>query len=555
MARKSSNGRKPAAKRPIMVRIIKPRVWKNGDGSESKAFRFRYPNPQKPGKYIIRQFTNMAELHKERIRIEGELAQNIHIPLGDNPTLAEWAWRYYDNKKKAGLAAGSLTLMEINLRLHILGGGRETRPGQYLYLGNYKLAELTPSIIDDWKDAILGEPPPEHLIIRASAYRGGYREKIAKPRSRKKVLVALIYLREMLDEALHLELPGVNRNVAKKIKVEDARSERESDLYEEDVDYPTPDEMKQILRYARDEMSRCNSGRWFPFFATYIFTGARSGEIKALRWDRDVHFDTGWIDIRFAFDQYRNLGPTKTRAGRRKVPLFEPLTGILREWMLECPREGVRLQTSEGKARRVAQFLMLNPKVGYKRIGKLFNLDVRSVKTIRELIGLPKYRGRPKCPPLVWATEDDPVPICLEPRRLGLVFPTRYGQHNLTQGNIGRRLRSIQRRIGMIKRDAQGQPILAEDGRPQAKYSPHDLRHFYVSYCAHLGFSLEEVAQFVGHSAASMTRHYRHLFRDAEKEARDRAKLTAGFQLLLPGPDEEISTKVINFRTKDRISI
>src|SRR5262249_35871436 len=155
------------------------------------------------------------------------------------------------------------------------------------------------------------------------------------------------------------EVPGVSRNVAKKVKVEDAQAERESDLYEEGVHFAAPDEMKQILQYARDELPRSDK-RWFPLIATFIFTGARSGELKALYWERDIHFDTGWIDIRYAVDHFGNEGPTKTKSSRRRVPFLDPLAGILNWWMFECPREGRRFPTGEGKARLIAQLLKLN---------------------------------------------------------------------------------------------------------------------------------------------------------------------------------------------------
>jgi integrase len=552
------NGHKPPEKRPVVVRNMPDRVWENVDGSEGRAFRFRYPNPQKPGKYIILQFQTKAERERERIKIEGELAQNIHIPLGDNPTLAEWAWQYYDDKKKAGLATGSLYQIERTLRMHILGGWRGTPPGECLYLGRYKLAELKPSIVKDWTRAIHGEPPPEHLTKPHG--RTGYRQR-PMPRSIVIVSDAHELLKEMLQAALDQEVPGVTRNVAAKVKVEDAKAKRESDEVEEGVDFMTIEEMKQILRYARDKMPRCEP-RWYPMIATYIFTGGRTGEIQALDWNRDIHFDTGWIDIRFAFNKYhRTPGRTKTKAGRRQVPLFEPLISILKDWMLECPSEGPRLPGVEGKVRQVAQFLKLNPSVPNIKVEQLFHLSHHCVIAIREELGLPRRvrGGRRRAdvnpPALIMPAEDDEVslPASWESRRLGLVFPSRDGRNrNVLSVVIERRIRDIQRAIGLIERDAQGDPILAADGKPKWKYSPHSFRHFYVSYCAHLGFTLDEVARFVGHTSAAMTKHYRHFFRDAEKEARDRAKLSAGFRLLLSSPsNEETGTKIIDFRTKE----
>jgi hypothetical protein len=52
----------------------------------------------------------------------------------------------------------SATAMEGLLRLHILGGGPDTKPGEYLYLGNYKLRELqNTEIIKSWRREILAK--------------------------------------------------------------------------------------------------------------------------------------------------------------------------------------------------------------------------------------------------------------------------------------------------------------------------------------------------------------------------------------------------------------
>jgi hypothetical protein len=72
----------------------------------------RYRNPLKPGKYIVRPISDIDELHRLRIEIEGELQRGTHLPLSDNPTLAEYAWQYYDRKVKAKLARGSLAVIE-----------------------------------------------------------------------------------------------------------------------------------------------------------------------------------------------------------------------------------------------------------------------------------------------------------------------------------------------------------------------------------------------------------------------------------------------------------
>jgi integrase len=508
--------------KPATITILRPRTYKNKDGSVSKYPRFRSRNPL-TGKYVFRQFKDLNELHEERIKIEGEIQAGTHQPLSDNPTLAEFAWQYYDDKKAAGLAVGSLKNMEIRLRVHILGGRRDTAPGEYLYLGDYKLRELKPSIIKEWTRTILHQVPPEHLLNRGTSTRRAKPREM--PRSRDAVLWALGLLEDILQAALNLEMPGLIRNAAAKVEVQNAEAERESELVEEGVDFMTPKEAMDILDYARFQLS---DPRWYPLVATYLFTGARSGELRALHWE-DVRFDKEIIRIRWGMDQFRNRGKTKTRHGNRDVPLVPPLSNILIAWKPICPREGAtsRLGTSEANVLRVVRLLRLNPWMSNEQVARLLRVGADAVRAIRNDMGLPKFQKgvkshlkRPVIMP-VDASEQDDLVLPDGLGRLLYVFPTRKGD-DLEHHTIWSRVVGIQSALGLIKKGPEGNPILDAKGKPRAKYGPHAFRHFYVSYLAYLGFKMEDVAKFVGHSDETMTKHYRHFFPDTEKEQQHR---------------------------------
>jgi integrase len=59
-------------------------------------------------------------------------------------------------------------------------------------------------------------------------------------------------------------------------------------------------------------------------WATALYAGLRRGELMALRWE-DVDFDAGVIRVERGWD--KTVGPIapKSRAGRRRVPLAQPL--------------------------------------------------------------------------------------------------------------------------------------------------------------------------------------------------------------------------------------
>jgi integrase len=63
----------------------------------------------------------------------------------------------------------------------------------------------------------------------------------------------------------------------------------------------------------------------------------------------------------------------------------------------------------------------------------------------------------------------------------------------------------------------------AEQGLPPlVRIGLHECRHTFVSLMHAAGFTLEEIAPYAGHSAASMTEQYKHLINGHERDAGDR---------------------------------
>lgn len=82
-------------------------------------------------------------------------------------------------------------------------------------------------------------------------------------------------------------------------------------------------------------------------WATALYTGARRGELRALRWS-DVDLDGGTIRIERALDDGEKGRPgglveVKTAAGRRTVPIVPPLRKLLAAHKLRTGRSGADL--------------------------------------------------------------------------------------------------------------------------------------------------------------------------------------------------------------------
>jgi integrase len=86
-----------------------------------------------------------------------------------------------------------------------------------------------------------------------------------------------------------------------------------------------PAEARQLLAALRPEDR--------PLWATALYAGLRRGELKGLRWC-DVDFEAGLIRVERGWDDVEGPIAPKSRAGRRRVPLAQPLRTYLAEHRL-----------------------------------------------------------------------------------------------------------------------------------------------------------------------------------------------------------------------------
>jgi integrase len=77
--------------------------------------------------------------------------------------------------------------------------------------------------------------------------------------------------------------------------------------------------------------------RWRAFIVTLIFTGMRISELRGLPW-RDVDLGEGMIHVRRRADAWRHIGPPKSKAGARDIPLAPIVVNALRLWRKSCPK-------------------------------------------------------------------------------------------------------------------------------------------------------------------------------------------------------------------------
>jgi integrase len=141
--------------------------------------------------------------------------------------------------------------------------------------------------------------------------------------------------------------------IAKELKAGESTFDIGNDAADSDS-VLSPIEIQALLASARPGFER-------TLFETAYLTGAREGELLALRWtDLELPKEgSGKMVIRRSLSWARLKGeatrpryfPPKTKAGRRTISIPALLVADLKRWRLQCPQseEGLMFPTLEGK--------------------------------------------------------------------------------------------------------------------------------------------------------------------------------------------------------------
>jgi integrase len=249
------------------------------------------------GKRHLKTFPNKKAAEAWKVGALHEVQQGIHTPASAS-LMVEEAWRLWLADCEANnLQFGTVRQRRQHLKHHVMP-----------YIGRKRLSDLTTPLIYDF-DVKLREGKDE---------RGS--RSIAL---RRKVLTNL---KTMLTFAQGRGL--VAQNVARGVRIKVDNREATSGPLRAGVDFPTMAELNVLIENS--------TGRWRPFIITAIFTGMRLSELRGLRWS-DVDLDAGQIHVPQRADGWQKIGPTKSKAGMRDIPLAPMVINALKQWRLECP--------------------------------------------------------------------------------------------------------------------------------------------------------------------------------------------------------------------------
>lgn len=156
------------------------------------------------------------------------------------------------------------------------------------------------------------------------------RDELLKRHSRATARMLMTSLTSIVNHAM--DRGQAAQNAARGVGVE--RTREEGRKLEVGVDVPTMGEVQAILAHAKP--------RWRPLLLVATFTGMRASEVRGLRW-QDVDFAKGVIHVRQRADAWGTIGPPKSFAGYRTIPMTPMVMNTLTEWRERCPKNALGL--------------------------------------------------------------------------------------------------------------------------------------------------------------------------------------------------------------------
>jgi integrase len=268
----------------------------NGDGSVYK---------RQDGYWVGAFYARTTSGARKRVVVYGKTLNEARDKLGKAQQQAragipvpDEAWKlglyleyWLENFVKRNRRPATYALYEMTSRLYLIPG-----------LGSRRLTSLTVPIVQQFLN-----------------------QRLEKGDSVRKVQVMRTVLSAALSRAVREEL--IVRNVARLAELPE---------WQRSTIRPwTAAEASQFLSVAKPDPL-------YPAFVLLILYGLRRGEALGLRWD-DIDFDAGKIHIRRQLQRIRGelvLGPVKTHAGRRGLPL------------LDLARQALQLQAEQQGAYR-----------------------------------------------------------------------------------------------------------------------------------------------------------------------------------------------------------
>jgi integrase len=227
-----------------------------------------------------------AAAHHDQMKVA--IRAGTHVALDNDLTIAgvadKWIRRVEANARERATVRG----YSEHIKLHIVPR-----------IGAVKLAKLSKGHVEGFRDSLI---------------QGD--KALSRPMARKvlrsfKSLLRVVRCSHLADD----------------VKIElDKRSKRKLEVCR---DIPEPGEVARMVKAA--------NGKLRVLLMTAASTGLRASELRGLRWS-DVDLKANELHVRQRADRWNKIGPPKSAAGRRTIPLGPELVLAMKEWRLACPK-------------------------------------------------------------------------------------------------------------------------------------------------------------------------------------------------------------------------
>jgi integrase len=285
---------------------VRKRTWTSG-GTQKSSWVVDYADAQ--GKRRLKTFKLKKEADEFAKRAGVEVLDGLHVADSSTSTIEQAGRLWIRAGVDANLERTTLDQRRQHLNLHIVP-----------FIGLNKLNKITVPFVQSFHSKLL--------------------ENGRSPAMAKRVIVSLGSILANAQADGKTIRNAVHERTRSRSNQSKTQSRHKKKL-EIGIDIPTNDEVRAIISAAE--------GIWRPFLIVAAFSGLRSSELRGLSW-KNVDLQNGMVHVRQRADRYNVLGPPKTVASRRTVPLLPMAVDALNEWRSDCPKGDLELvfPTGEG---------------------------------------------------------------------------------------------------------------------------------------------------------------------------------------------------------------
>ncbi|PJG48837.1 site-specific integrase [Sphingobium sp. LB126] len=266
---------------------IRRRTWTAPDGTAKQSWLVDYKDAA--GKRRAKQFDRKKDAEAWLTTAAYQVQQGTHTPDSQSITIAKAADLWIKRGERENLEASTLAAYGQHVRLHIVP-----------MCGDKKLSQITRPMAEGWRDELM--------------------EKLSRPMASR----VLRSLTAIISEAQGRGY--VAQNVVAGVKMRRAKREKPK------VVIPTKAELKAII----DAAKTSSEPMAYPLALIVIFAGLRASELRGLPW-RCIDLKAATVTVDQRADVKNVIGPPKSEAGYRTIPLPASAIAALTAWKLACP--------------------------------------------------------------------------------------------------------------------------------------------------------------------------------------------------------------------------